>query len=196
MAPWDFDIGLRPERLVTVAKLLRKVRAEALELHNEALGDDSWSLGCRAYAWSRNRIIWLAGSGRAPWLKIINSEGLQLLFAVGNVPVKFLRGDPDEPPAKILRNAEAELAQLSLPLRIDHEPLIWRMVVDAEADGSVRRVVLLGLGQSGSTYCFWEIPTTDEKDIALESRSTIADDAVELDEPDVALRPEADEDAG
>ena len=52
--PWDYHPALRPKRLLPCARLLAPVRRDALALARENLGDDTWSVGCRAYAFGRD----------------------------------------------------------------------------------------------------------------------------------------------
>jgi len=99
--PWDYHPDLTAARLVEVAKLLREGRHDAVERHDETIGDDNWVLGVRAYSCGRFRVMQAHEQGKRPWLSIINPT-LQFIFAVGLVPVRFYRGDAEEPSEKDL----------------------------------------------------------------------------------------------
>lgn len=104
MTPWEFHPDLTPDRLIEIADVLRNARDGVLELHDEEHGDDSWSLGCRAYAWSRNQIVTAADEGRFDWLTI-DDRGIRFIFRIGLVPIRFFRGEADEPHDRTLRIA-------------------------------------------------------------------------------------------
>ena len=149
------------ERLVEIGDLFRRARAEAIELYNEELGDDLWALHCRSYAWCRNRLIRAADHADFLWLGIVDKERNSLVFTVGEVAVRFMRGDPDDPSEKVLRVALAETQQLSLSFVDDASAgLLWRFVVETHPHGAVRRVVLLGIDeQTARAKVYFEIPT-------------------------------------
>lgn len=55
-------------------------------------GDDAWSIGCRAYSFSRNRLRRAAEAGRYAWLGVLD-ETHHFVFLIEGVPVRFFRGD-------------------------------------------------------------------------------------------------------
>src|SRR3954463_5815402 len=61
--PWDFHPALTEDRLCLCARLLANARRDALALAAYEMGDDSWSVGCRAYAFGRHRLMRVAESG-------------------------------------------------------------------------------------------------------------------------------------
>ncbi len=157
--PWDFHPALTEERLRLCARLLANARRDALALAAYEMGDDSWSVGCRAYAFGRQRLTRVAGSGEHPWLRVMD-DSHHFVFLIEQVPVRFYRGPADEPTARTLRRQEAEAQQLGLALGIDvAEGLVFRLAVETNASGSVERVVFLALrGEEGVAEAAWPIP--------------------------------------
>ena len=125
-------------------------------------GDDAWSVGCRAYSFSRNRLRRAAEGGRWPWLGVL--DGTQhFVFLVDGVPVRFFRGDAEDPTPRTLRRQEAEATQLSLALGTAAQGLVFRLAVETDEAGAVSRVVFLALrGEEGRAECFWPVPLEQE----------------------------------
>jgi hypothetical protein len=95
-------------------------------------------------------------TGRYPWLKVL--DGTQhFVFLIDGVPVRFYRGDADEPTRRTLRQQEVEAEQLSLAFAGADvaEGLMFRLAVETdEASGMVSRVVFLALrGEEGRAEC-------------------------------------------
>ena len=123
------------------------------------MGDDSWSVGCRAYAFGRQRLRRVAESGNHRWLSVMD-ESHHFVFLIDQVPVRFYRGLAEEPTNRTLRQQEAEARQLGLALGDDAaEGLAFRLAVETNGQGAVERVVFLALrGEAGATECVWPIP--------------------------------------
>ena len=157
--PWEFHPSLTEERLRVCARLLANARRDALALAAYELGDDSWSIGCRAYAFGRTRLRRAAEAGSHAWLRVLD-DSHHFVFLIDQVPVRFYRGAADEPTQRTLRRQEAEAQQLGLALGVDvAEGLIFRLAVEAGAAGGVERVVFLALrGEEGLAECAWSIP--------------------------------------
>lgn len=159
--PRDLHPALTEERLAA-ARLLARGRADTLALADPWAGDDAWSVGCRAYAFSKHQMARAAESGRYPWLGVLD-ETHHFIFLVEGVPVRFYRGDTDDPSKRTLRQQESEAEQLALALGGDGaEGLMFRLAVETGADRSVRRIVFLALrGEEGRVECFWPMPLGD-----------------------------------
>jgi len=159
--PWDFHPALTEERLRFCARLLANARRDAVALAAYEMGDDNWSVGCRAYAFGRQRIRRVAESGAHPWLNVMDDTH-HFVFLIDQVPVRFYRGLADDPTVRTLRRQEAEAQQLSLALGSDvGDGLVFRLAVETNALGGVERVVFLALrGEEGSAECVWPIPLT------------------------------------
>lgn len=161
--PWDFHPALTEERLRICARMLANARRDALAMASYELGDDPWSIGCRAFAFGRHRLKRAAESGEYPWLAVLD-DSAHFVFVIGSngqgVPVRFYRGPADEPTERTLRRQEAEAQQLSLALGEDMaaDGLVFRFAVETGEGGRVERVVFLALRGEDRVECFWPIP--------------------------------------
>ncbi|WP_207539626.1 hypothetical protein [Sabulicella rubraurantiaca] len=153
------------DRLRLCARLLANARRDAIALANEDLGDDAWSVGCRAFSFSRHRLQRVAEQKTYPWLRVLD-EGMAFTFLIGTgadaVPVRFFRGDAEAPTARTLRRLEQESQQLTLALGDRAETgLMFRMAVETDTKGHVSRVVFLaceGTTDEPRPVCAWPVP--------------------------------------
>ena len=161
--PWDLHPTLAEERLAACARLLARGRADALAMADPWAGDDAWSVGCRAYSFSRHQLRRAAESGRYNWLGVL--DGTQhFVFLIEGVPVRFFRGDAEDPTKRTLRQQEVEAEQLALAFGREDgiEGLMFRLAVETDERGAVSRVVFLALrGEEGRVECFWPVPLGD-----------------------------------
>lgn len=161
--PWDYHPALRPERLRLCARLLVAARRDAMALAREELGDDAWSVGCRAFAFGKHRLSRVAASRAHSWLRVLD-DSHHFVFLIEDVPVRFYRGPADDAPERTLKRQEAESRQLSLALGRDAaEGLLFRLAVETGPRGEAKRVVFLALrGEEGTAECFWPVPLEEE----------------------------------
>src|SRR3954466_13144495 len=160
--PWDLHPALTEERLRICARMLANARRDAIAMASHELGDDAWSVGCRAFSFGRHRLKRAAMSGEYPWLEILD-ETAHFVFLIGGngqgVPVRFYRGPADEPTERTLRRQEIEAQQLTLALGEEAaEDLVFRLAVETGDTGRVDRVVFLALRGEEQVECFWPIP--------------------------------------
>src|SRR3954471_16941087 len=160
--PWDFHPALSEDRLRICARMLANARRDALAMASWELGDDPWSIGCRAFAFGRHRLKRAAASGQYPWLAVLD-DSAHFVFVIGSdsngVPVRFYRGAADEPTERTLRRQEVEVQQLSLALgEAAAEGLAFRLAVETGEAGRVERVVFLALRGEDRVECFWPVP--------------------------------------
>jgi hypothetical protein len=157
--PWDFHPALTEDRLRLCARLLANARRDAVALAAYEMGDDSWSVGCRAYAFGKQRLKRVAESRAHPWLHVLD-DSHHFVFLIDQVPVRFYRGFAEEPTGRTLRRQEAESQQLGLALGIDEaDGLVFRLAIETNVTGGVERVVFLALrGEAGTAECAWPIP--------------------------------------
>lgn len=184
--PWDYHSDLTAERLQVVAQLIADGRRTAVELFDEEAGDNGWTLGCRAFQFGRARILRAVESGEYPWLDVIDRT-LQLIFKIGEVPVRVYRGDADEPTDRTLRQSLSELRQLDLLFEEHHEgrDLAYRFAVETDLDGSVLAVKFVGL-RGESAILNWDVPLDgDPRSGATVGRP--ATESVELPAPVVSV---------
>ena len=112
--PWLYYPSLTKERLVADATLMREARDGAVLLRNDPeAGDTRWSLGCRIY--DRIRAHIRKARLAMPWLSVIpESHPLRFTFTIGELPLKFYKGEAADVPGKILVGSFAELRQMRL----------------------------------------------------------------------------------
>jgi hypothetical protein len=142
--------------------MLANARRDALAMASYELGDDPWSVGCRAFAFGRHRLERAAASGDYPWLEVLD-DSAHFVFLIGSngcgVPVRFYRGAADDPTDRTLRRQEEEVRQLSLALGEEAaEGLAFRLAVETGEGGRVERVVFLALRGEDRVECFWPVP--------------------------------------
>ena len=185
--PWDYHSDLTAERLTIIAQLIADGRQVAIELFDEEAGDSGWTLGCRAFQFGRVRILRTADSGKYPWLDVIDRT-LQLVFKIGEMPVRIYRGGADEPTDRTMRQSLVELKQLSLQFAEHDEgrALAYRFAIETDIDGSVLAVKFVGL-RGKTAVLNWDVPL----DLAVSAAGTVgraATDSVKLTAPAVGVR--------
>src|SRR5688572_18433743 len=151
--PWKSYPEITKERLETIAALICKTRREVAALHAPKDGDDAWSLGCRAYA----RICYAIRQATAAysWLRVVGHDGkrLQFVFTIEGIPIRFYRGDPDDPPSRYLGVSRAEDTARQLAFTMDGIPSpnrLLRIAVDTLSSGEASRLALVELDDYGS----------------------------------------------
>lgn len=156
--PWDVHPDLTQDRLIFIGQLLYLARSNALARYNEEIGDDGWTLGCCAFQFSRFEILKAASAGELSWLTIQDASK-HLIFKVGEVPVRFYRGESDDPNPRTLAQSFPELEQLDLafPGEDDRHNLLYRFAVETDIDGSVLEVKFVGLRGPTAALC-WTVP--------------------------------------
>ena len=141
--PWDFHPASTAERLRICGRLLANARRDAVAMAAYEMGDDSWSVGCRAYAFGKQRLKRAASSRVHTWLSVMD-DSHHFVFLIEKVPVRFYRGFAQEPTVRTLRRQEAEAQQLGLALGIDEaDGLVFRFAIETGVTGNVERVVFL-----------------------------------------------------
>ena len=159
--PWEFTDALLIERLQRIAHILRETRLHTVTAYDPKVGDGPWSTGCLVYERSINRIG--QASRNLPWLEVL-SDSLEFVFAIGGVPIRFYRGDGDNPSNKQLACCHTEIQQLSLIDQQANGDLIWRLAVETDAAGFTTKIVLVGFefenvgARDKSIVCYYEIP--------------------------------------
>ncbi len=157
--PWEFHPALTEERLRFCARLLANARRDAVAMAAYEMGDDSWSVGCRAYAFGKQRLKRTASARVHAWLRVMD-DSHHFVILIEQVPVRFYRGFAEEPTVRTLRRQESEAQQLGLALGIDEaDGLVFRLAIETRVTGNVERVVFLALrGEEGHAECAWPVP--------------------------------------
>lgn len=189
--PSDFHPALTTERLVSVGEMIRRGRAEAVEQHAPELGDDGWTLGCRAYKFCCYRIEEgsISGDG-VNWLTVQDSS-LRFMFSIGGVPFRFYRGDADGPPSKTCKVSYPELSQLAMTFMGSNQDFAYRIAVETDFDGSVLTVKFVVLSDEKPIFT-WEIPDTGSTVISSFPPVGTGSDGIDLPAPFVDF-PDADD---
>jgi hypothetical protein len=190
--PWEFAPGLKIERLQRVATILRETRASTVGSYDPKLGDGPWSLGCLVYERSMNRLV--EASATLGWLAVL-SDSLEFVFSIDGIPVRFYRGDGDNPTPKQLSCCHTELRQLSLINQSTSNDLAWRIAVETDAVGLATGIVIIGFAlenvaaRDQSIQCYYEIPESIGNVALFPDRRPPRGGGIDLPEPVAIVRP-------
>jgi hypothetical protein len=184
--PWEYHPDLTEERIVEVARLIVDGRQTAVELFDEEAGDDSWTLGCRAFQFGRARILRAVDNCTHAWLDAID-RSLRLTFTIGEVPVRIYRGEAEEPTDRTMRQSLNELRQLgfSFDERDEGRELAYRYAIETDIDGSVLAVKFVGL-RGETAILNWDVPVEVGAMTGAVGRAASA--SVELEAPSIGVR--------
>jgi hypothetical protein len=151
--PEAFHPQLSADRLdVIAAVLIAEHFSTATDLQSEY--DDGYARGCTRFARQKNRLKFLALSGKHRWLALLNA-GNDLTFSIGGIPCRFATDDPMAPtkPAVL----EATPLQQSFFDEVEiGAPCKFCFILDggyAESDDP--RVVFIGEDAAGNVVCSW-----------------------------------------
>lgn len=157
LKPWDYHLHLTHDAIVAVAQLIAQGRSDALIRHDETIGDDGWTLGCKAFQYARFQITKAAGTLNFEWLTIMDPSK-QFIFKIGDVPVRFYKGEADEPSERTLRQTFSELSQLAFVFgHEDGAGLAYRFAVETDFDGAITSIKFVGL-RDESPVLAWDVP--------------------------------------
>lgn len=187
--PWDYHPHLQRDVIVAVAGLIAQGRSDALIRHDETVGDDEWTLGCKAFQYARFQILKAAGTAGFDWLSIMDPSK-QFIFKIGDVPVRFYKGEADEPSGRTLRQTFSELNQLAFIFgKDDGGGLAYRFAIETDFDGSITSIKFVGLRGESSVFC-WDVPYMEAVGLPLPTPAT---EGIDLPKPEVRV-PGADQD--
>ena len=190
--PYETVAAFTPDRLRTLAGILVSIRHDALtDHHDPGKGDSNWGLGCRVY--ERTCFAIERAAEKYSWLTVLDHP-LHFVFAVGGVPLRFGRGDPDEPNPRLLRrNPSEELAQQAAFEFADDPNLVewrWRLIVETDPDTlEAARVTLIQVSGNGVIRDQWDVSLPP--DFLTLGGDSPPEDAVELPPPSVTAKGEA-----
>lgn len=153
--------ALTVERLSRIATLIRRVRQECVDLYEPEKGDGPWSLGSRVYERTFFEIKELAKI-ETSWLGI-NKEfhALQFSFNIGPVPLRYFRGDPEDPPSRYLARTDGELFQLQYCIHFDDRPAVdsmLRLAVEVDSTRQAAAVFLIEIDEYKEVIGQYRIP--------------------------------------
>lgn len=157
--PATLHPALTTERLQKLAKLILQARHSALEDHHPEKGDDAWSYGCACYARSKFVIASNKGEVGWEWLSVI-SERPEFIVGIEGVPLKFYKGEPDDPPVRAFqkRPREFDAYQLELDNMAAAPKGVLRLIVCTDSVHQVDSIWLLRLSTDGEIWDRYEIP--------------------------------------
>lgn len=96
------------------------------------------------------------------WLRVLSDTGLSFLFAIGDVPFKFMRGTPDRTVVRhrVCQSAEKEARQGVLDLfpEPDFLDLLPRFLIETDALWQVRAVTLVWVDEQGVAHHPYSVP--------------------------------------
>lgn len=155
--PWTINPDLTSDRLAAVAQLISRGRNDALDRYEPEIGDDSWSLGCRAFQCQRHQILMAHKIGLFDWLAVLDPSK-HFVFRIGDVPMRFYRGPAEEPNLRTMYQSFPELAQFSLFESNSEAPeYAHRLAIETDVDGSIIAVRYVAL-YNGVPEFYWDIP--------------------------------------
>jgi len=186
MTPWEHHPALDRDRLITIGKLIERGRNNALDRFDPAIGCTPWTVGCEAFAFQKSEIETAALD--VDWLEILDPS-MQFVFSIGGVPVRFYRGEPDDPTTRTLKQSFSELKQRSLfspdeLVRLTSEPA-YRFAIETDVDGALTAITFVVL--AGETPVLtWEVPL-DESVTKVSPLWIEGSEGVELPAPAVGI---------
>lgn len=178
MKPWEVAPQLKRERLVALATRLIEIRCRALLAHEPEEGDGPWGLGTRVYERTTKQLSWAAGRDGFEWLSVI-LDGLFINLQIEASPVRFYRGDPDNPGANVVRGGlrDLEIAQAQACAKAANGDVItrngtayldgmeppatswfWVIAVETVGEGTPVRVTVEQVSDAGDTRYRWKVP--------------------------------------
>lgn len=191
MRPWDYNVELTKERLVKLAQLLERGRNDAVDRHEPAIGGTNWTRGVCAYSYACHQIEQAAGTPGFEWLAVINN-GMRFQFSINKVPMRFWRGDPFEPSAKIAVATPMEQLLLDLEPGMLAGGVLFRIGVTTDEDGALLGAYFAAL-RGAAPETVWSIPLADADPLVV-VLDEVRPEGRELPPPVVSDR--RDDDAG
>lgn len=165
MRPWDYHAEFIKERLVKVAQLLALGRGSAVDRFDPTIGDDNWTLGVCAYNYGCFQISRAAGTLGFEWLGVID-PGKHFQFSIGGVPMRFWRGDPNDPTAKISVATPFEQLLLDLEPGVPTAGMLFRIGVTTDEDGALLGASFVAL-RNDQPEAVWPLPLAEAEPLIV-----------------------------
>lgn len=192
--PSSYLPALTAGRLKVLAGVIVRVRREAIALHDTESGETNLSLGTRTFERLCEAFRRLADE--VDWLRFFQA-GNYFLLLVDGVPVKFHRGDPDDPNPRTTRELQPETElkfafMATMPeQRAPGATLADRARLYFQDDPETKevfRVAVARVGPDGKTVRSWDIDLTDVV-APLTALDGDLPEAPDLDQPKVTPKP-------
>ena len=165
MRPWDYHPELTEIRLVKIAQLIALGRGNAVDRFDPSIGDDNWTLGVCAYNYGCFQIVRAAGKPGFEWLGVID-PGKHFQFSIGGVPMRFWRGDPAEPTAKISVATRFEQLRLDLESDVLIAGMLFRIGVTTDSDGALLGASFVAL-RNDEPETVWLLPLAEAEPLLV-----------------------------
>jgi hypothetical protein len=138
---------------------LIRLRLQGMPPRKES--DGRWSLGCRAY--ERICAALRKAANTSYWLRILpETSSLGFSFAIGDVPFRFYRGNPEEPPYHYQFKSYGEIHHFQLCLALDSgfRPIdgVLRLAAETDGSGEISGVTLVEMDDGGNPVDSYQIP--------------------------------------
>ena len=175
--PWEEFPCLTLDRLKPLASAIKTARDSVVPLHDVEMGDNNWSKHCHGYTRQNHAIRALAKT--TDWLEVSsqNSNNLEFSFRVGEVPLKIVRGDPEDP---IYRHQDFSMGEqilmVSIMGQLPSNP--FRLVASTDEGGHVTDVHLVEF-DGPSPIRSYQIPLDDTGTFILPTPDPVAPTPVE-----------------
>lgn len=140
-----------------IAERLLDVRYSTLR-EMDSPYDDAYTREATVFGRSRNMLIELSLSGVHDWLTLA-SPAMDVTIAIGRVPCRFFRDDPESPDKAnfFKRNAVDDLFSLD-----ENAPVMWRFVVEkAMTEDDEDRVFFIGYNVYQEKVSQWAYGASD-----------------------------------
>ena len=189
--PWEYHPDLAEDRLVIIARCIEHAYDDAIGRHDETIGDNGWTFGCTAFQFCRFRITKAIDSKKHEWLGD-EDRSPQFIFRIGEISVRFYKGDAEDPNVRTMRRTFPELKQLDLAFP-DEEArrLLYRFAIEVDIDGSILAIKFVGLLGERVPLC-WDIPYKSSI-VSIPPLAEAAAEGVELPAPLVEIPGEEQE---
>lgn len=165
MPPWDYHSELTEDRLVKVAQLLARGRGSAVDRFDPAIGDDRWTMGVCAYQYGCYQIKQAVGMPGFEWLGVIDASK-HFQFSIGGVPMRFWRGNPTEPTAKISVPTPFEQLWLDLEPGVPTAGVVFRIGVTIDEEGALLGASFVAL-RDNQPEMVWPLPLAEAEPLII-----------------------------
>ena len=175
--PWEVHASLRLNRLVQVAAVIKSARDSVVPLHDPDAGDNLWCMHCRGYARQCRAVRDLAEE--VPWLTVSSTSpnDLELSLRVGDVPMKIVRGDPEDPTYRHRDFIAGEQMLMdAIMAKLPAGPL--RLVAATAPSGYVEGVFLVEF-QAQTPIRYFEIPIDNSGTFMIPTPDPVAPAPIE-----------------
>lgn len=157
MQPSDLYAPLTWDRLSTLARLLWDVRLWVANDAKPERGDRACGIGLRCWEQGVYAVALAAKEKYSDWLSV-SDDTPHFVFKVASMPIRFCRGDTDEPlPKNYSYPTDMEREEIELALGKTFTGFL-RIVVEADGNGFPKAVHLAVVREGGHVTMSWQIP--------------------------------------